>query len=136
MMLGTIIKCLQTTGLDPENHVSNKSRSAVDISDLLHGLKDSIFSFVRHNCCQTAPPVPSTGFGMSSHYRESAFCAVHGDENMCPGATFHVECNFLPQMLREVNMIFDGVAGLSLDDFVSRKVFQRGLCRPFDDEEL
>lgn len=123
LMLGAVIKCLLSTCLDPENHASQRQHSAVHISDLLHGLKESILGFVRQSCCPT-PPRPGFG-GAAQPQGSSAFCAIHGDENMCPGATFHVKCNFLPQMLKEVNEIFDRVVGLSLDDFDSRKALFR-----------
>ncbi|KAF8536883.1 hypothetical protein BDD12DRAFT_807417 [Trichophaea hybrida] len=212
MMLGAITKCLISAGLNPENHASKKRSSAVYISDLLHGLRNRMFSFVRQNSCQppprpvdnglfsqpppprpagnglfsqppqrprpggnglfsqpplppppprpadnglfsqppqpprpggnglfSQPPLPPppprpAGNGLFSQPPQtglltasSSFCAVHGDESLCPGATFHVECDFLPQMLREVNEIFDGVVGLSLDDFESRKVLSRDM---------
>jgi hypothetical protein len=34
------------------------------------------------------------------------FCGIHGAMAKCPGKTFHIECNFLPSMLEEVNKVF------------------------------
>ncbi|KAF8243181.1 hypothetical protein K440DRAFT_664302 [Wilcoxina mikolae CBS 423.85] len=147
MMLGAIVKCLLSAGLNPENHASQKRSSVVCISDLLHGLRNKIFGFVRQNSCQSPRPRLAIAIGpFSSPEQVQAaadannlprdICAVHGAENMCPGATFHVECDFLPQMLREVNEIFDGVVGLSLDNFESRKVLSRNVFSTSLDDEV
>lgn len=120
MMLGAVMKCLCSVKLRPgADDPTARLRSVQDIVNSLHGLQTKIYKFVRDRVCS---PQVNRGGGSGGRVTVGAGCDTHGDLKLCPGKSFHVECSFLPQMLREVNLVFEDVKGLELDDFASRKV--------------
>ncbi|KAA8898835.1 hypothetical protein FN846DRAFT_800027 [Sphaerosporella brunnea] len=114
LMYGALMKCLSSVALTPDHHSAAKALSVKEIVGKLHSLGGKIFNFVRDALC--TPEFPG---GNAS---ASARCGVHGQKEMCPGSTFHVECSFLPSMLEEVNKVVENLQGLDIDEFESRKV--------------
>ena len=119
-MYGALMKCLSSVSLSPTHHPAAEALSVKQIVEKLHSLCDKIFDFVRDAPCKTE------GLSSTQSSRGSTpsplRCTIHGEGKKCPGLIFHVECSFLPPMLKEVNTVVKNVQGLKIDEFESRKV--------------
>ena len=123
-MYGALMKCLSYVSLSPGHYSMAKALSVKQIVQKLHSLGDKIFDFVRDPLLPCTLPTARGMFSAGSDLR----CEVHGEMKRCPGRTFHVECSFLPSMLKEVNRVVENVQGLGIDEFESRKVSGNPSC--------